>query len=100
MRFDEVMMDGFFDELSNIQKEAAPWGQIGQAIKGAFTHAGKGVGALKAGITGTGHAGKALTGAQRWGAVGGGLKAMAPAAAIAGTGGLAAYGAGKAAFGN
>jgi hypothetical protein len=102
MTFDSTTLAGFFNELETIQKEAAGglWGGLGSAIGGAFTNAGKGFRALKAGVTGTGHAGQQLAGPQRWNAVKGGLKHIAPAAAVVGTGGLAAYGAGKAAFGN
>ena len=90
MKFDEAMVSGFMDELSDIQKEAGAWAGLGQGISSAF----------KSARTGAKQVFGAATGRVGTNQIVPGLERMAPAAAITAGGGLAAYGAGKAAFGD
>jgi len=88
----ETMLNSFFDEVGRIEKVAAmPWGALGTM----FGRAGQGAKAVMGGIKG---APGALPGTRKQ-LIMGGLKEMAPAAALTGGGLLAGYGAKKALFG-
>ena len=102
MTFDDTVLDGFFDELESIEKQAG----IGQLFKPlasglAKTFKGFARGAQNLGRAATGtvtsKAGKqiALAGPKRMALARAGAKQMLPGAAVAGTGALAGYGAYK-----
>lgn len=108
-------INGFFDELDAIEKQAS-WGAITKGLGSVVGRAAKGVRAIRSGVTGQGvqraarrakgfigpmplQKGMTLTPEMRRKAIMGGMKAMAPAATIGAGGLLAASGAKRMAFG-
>lgn len=94
-----VLLNGFFDELAHIEKTAAPWGALGSVFRTGW----RGLQNVGRGLSGTvtNRAGQAinLAGPKRQALALAGLKQLAPAAALAGGGLMAGYGAKKALFG-